>query len=567
MANEVDIRDIGAITGRYYIPSYQRGYRWTAENVTCLLDDLCEFCHSKDGAVQKYCIQPVTFQEYKDGMRIVDGQQRITTISLIRYVFESELPNFSWNLYYEELGTDLKDQLIHLEDDDSINAHFMREVLTAIKNWCKKEKPENVGFVRKLFVPSDAVRTKSVFFINYLTVPKSEKDTGQQTFNELNDGQTPLTSSELVKALFMVSDNGLPDSERFEIANEWSLIEEFLRLDAVWLVWRADDFKSCYTRLDVLIAAIVEAPLKESVSDKLFVFHAVESWLKNHSADGGRTDALKLLWNEIVKCYWWMRSCIDDSYIYNMLGWIAWQKEDQFQSIYKLWRLESSGSFCRFRKTLKKYIRDKFCDKNESILSDISGLRYGSYGLVDVLSFANVLAACGEGAKLPFDVINGDHISNGKKWKWNIEHISPQTPTSFTDARKSAWLSNASAELSDEERDAFLLLSDDERWNYVWTRYRKVEDLDVIGNLTLLDSATNESYGNDIFPFKRRKIFEVREEFQKNKRPILPCTVKAFSKSLTNKGVTQLRYWGSDDVASFQEYMQGLFTDFLEDCK
>ena len=46
--NHVELRAVHTLLGkRYYIPSYQRGYRWTTKQVTQLLDDLLEFERKK----------------------------------------------------------------------------------------------------------------------------------------------------------------------------------------------------------------------------------------------------------------------------------------------------------------------------------------------------------------------------------------------------------------------------------------------------------------------------------------------------------------------------------------
>jgi len=42
MNNDIilDTKLVGSIKGNFYVPSYQRGYRWGKEEVTRLLDDI-----------------------------------------------------------------------------------------------------------------------------------------------------------------------------------------------------------------------------------------------------------------------------------------------------------------------------------------------------------------------------------------------------------------------------------------------------------------------------------------------------------------------------------------------
>ncbi|HHO42693.1 MAG TPA: DUF262 domain-containing protein, partial [Epsilonproteobacteria bacterium] len=45
----------------FYIPSYQRGYRWTKQQVEDLLDDIWEFHQNVDDGF--YCLQPIVVKE------------------------------------------------------------------------------------------------------------------------------------------------------------------------------------------------------------------------------------------------------------------------------------------------------------------------------------------------------------------------------------------------------------------------------------------------------------------------------------------------------------------------
>jgi hypothetical protein len=72
------------LTERFFVPSYQRGFRWTKQQVEDLLNDIWEFqskCEKRD---HFYCLQPVVVKRRTDGAwELVDGQQRLTTILLI----------------------------------------------------------------------------------------------------------------------------------------------------------------------------------------------------------------------------------------------------------------------------------------------------------------------------------------------------------------------------------------------------------------------------------------------------------------------------------------------------
>lgn len=78
------------ISGNFWIPSYQRGYRWTADEVTKLLDDIWK------SAGQPYSLQPIVVKKREvDAWELIDGQQRLTTLWLIfNYMQKKRLQTF-----------------------------------------------------------------------------------------------------------------------------------------------------------------------------------------------------------------------------------------------------------------------------------------------------------------------------------------------------------------------------------------------------------------------------------------------------------------------------------------
>ena len=113
MSTIIDMKSIGELNNyKFAIPNYQRGYRWTNQQVKELLDDIWEF--SQKDSFLIYCIQPLVVCERKKDVdnlvtdikkidnwdnickyvednnvdtsqtwEVIDGQQRLTTISII----------------------------------------------------------------------------------------------------------------------------------------------------------------------------------------------------------------------------------------------------------------------------------------------------------------------------------------------------------------------------------------------------------------------------------------------------------------------------------------------------
>ena len=65
----------------FLVKDYQRGYKWTKEEVTQLLNDIYEFEPQNEN--EFYCLQPIVIKEDSGKKELIDGQQRCTTIYLI----------------------------------------------------------------------------------------------------------------------------------------------------------------------------------------------------------------------------------------------------------------------------------------------------------------------------------------------------------------------------------------------------------------------------------------------------------------------------------------------------
>ena len=88
MLTDLRLVAVGDITQNFVIPSYQRGYRWGADEVTALLDDIAAIREKDD---KDYCLQPVVVKKRDDGQyELVDGQQRLTTLYLLLLFMQKE---------------------------------------------------------------------------------------------------------------------------------------------------------------------------------------------------------------------------------------------------------------------------------------------------------------------------------------------------------------------------------------------------------------------------------------------------------------------------------------------
>jgi len=84
-STDQDIRNLLS-SGYYRIPRFQRPYSWTTENIQEFWDDVV-----RDRPVDYFIGSMVTFKEGSQRFAVVDGQQRLTTITILLAVLRNKL--------------------------------------------------------------------------------------------------------------------------------------------------------------------------------------------------------------------------------------------------------------------------------------------------------------------------------------------------------------------------------------------------------------------------------------------------------------------------------------------
>ncbi len=75
----------------FNIPEYQRGFKWSKDNVKQLLIDLRNFRKGDNDAF--YCLQNITLTKCDYCLNVIDGQQRCTTLFIIVAFLQSRSGN------------------------------------------------------------------------------------------------------------------------------------------------------------------------------------------------------------------------------------------------------------------------------------------------------------------------------------------------------------------------------------------------------------------------------------------------------------------------------------------
>ena len=228
----------------FVVPDYQRGYRWTPDEVKDLLEDIHDFA-TKGKYEDYYCLQPLVVQQMESGKwAVIDVQQRLTTIFLITHFINergAQLTNL--NLDYESrklTGEFLKNLKLGVDwsveiNDQNIDFAHISKAYQAIGNWM------NVNDGKSRFDYFVRVFRERVRVIWY----EPEGAEPVKIFTRINRGKIPLTNAELIRALFLKGSNftktGATAQEeesgklrQMELAGEWDRMEASLHNDHFW---------------------------------------------------------------------------------------------------------------------------------------------------------------------------------------------------------------------------------------------------------------------------------------------------------------------------------------------
>lgn len=640
-----DLLRLSTMEFKFYVASYQRGYRWNAEQAEQLVDDLLEFKNRLEADRDAfYCIQPLVVKlincDGTDYLEVIDGQQRLTTILIIlqalrQLQYEEErdddapryfqrLPKEAYEIKYEtrlsstEWLPKLPETLFSekaFEEFDNKNcdySHFA-EVFKAVYN--------------RLHCIPDLTEFKRIlkdytYFIWYQ--PSKEDGNNVEIFDRLNAGKIGLNNAELVKALFVQSSNVPPKenavmSERDviqKIALEWNDIECRLHDEALWgFIYSEPTQGLLYeTRIEYLL----DLQTGKTAADKenhLFTFNAYLDSYRRMMHDGGHKDPemrikwVKKEWDAIKNLFDLIMEWYEDRHIYHRIGFIL-----EYNPSYNLKRLQEE---------LPQLSHSARIEHLDGIIRQTVGnirseqLFYGKRELGEILFLYNILLEdrrYSDTARFSFadyrQVRNDigwdkEHVASSQDLdpdekqqkelaKDVIELITGKRPleTEETDAETGKAITLYSIEeypdnLNDVEtmlcKELLSLLNqregsrlDDEK---VATIYHDVlgyfnpskvtlngffesipdkEKKNFIWNLVLLNTKTNRSYGNNLFPVKRRRILD--DDFH----VYTPVGTRNVFEKAYSRNINDLMAWTPADAKAYWADIRNVVKPYVE---
>lgn len=465
--NTIELKNIRSLSKmNFFIPDYQRGYRWSSSEAKQMLNDFKEFCIRKDNKVVEagefYCLQPIVvkkkcWQNYRDGKiinidgyEVIDGQQRLTTLYIllkcveqIREILYTGLFEMYSIKYETRLEFDSQQFLENIgysqnNADEFIDFYYMQTVYDTMIKWMN----EHQEYKRKIV---DALLEENVnndtgtdnannIRVIWYEVTDEEKATSIDIFTRLNIGKIPLTNAELIKALLLRRGN-FSDSEasmrQLQISTEWNMIEQKLQDDSFWYFLCRSSWPFKYENRIEFIFDLMKGRTKDS--EFYFTFNEFNKeldGLKSNPVLRSEQSRIEYIWQEVKDVFQTFEEWYEDRTLYHYIGFLIEYGVD----IKELKDKSLEKNKIDFVENFIKQIKIKELLKGIKL----SELYYGDKNVKKVLLLFNILTVLHSNKsdmRFPF--------SKYKKEKWDIEHISSQTDKRIDDdTQRLEWIND-----------------------------------------------------------------------------------------------------------------------------
>ena len=582
MSEKLKLKSIREILDKsFYIPAYQRGYRWSSRQVIDLLDDIWEFAlKKKKEEGEFYCLQPVVVKKDNEKFRVIDGQQRLTTLFIILKFFEQHIKySFTgvkrfYTLEYEtrnKQNIDSNNFLENIRDIenckdnnsniipniDTIDFYYMSNTYITIKQWFDKQDKDINPFLQVLLNSDVEIKNKekidvanNVRVIWYEIYDENEIN----VFTRLNIGKIPLTNAELIKAIFLI--NTKEENEKLLLASQWDEIEYKLQ-DNSFFAFVNKDFDENNeikypTRIEFIFDLIANNPnlkinnlQKDDERRSYYIFN--ELIKDNNTA--------KEYWDEVKKYFRVFNEFYSNQEYYHLVGFLV-HNGVKIVEIVKNFMDNSKDKFLNI-------LKEKIKHKNQLEKKVFEELNYEEdYDLVTrILFLFNVISTMKSNySRYPFNL--------HKSEKWSLEHIHAQKSENITKIEDRKDLLKGQLKYIDDEtikNDIIDLLEleeiTEEKIIDIENRVSKLfidKEIHTIDNLALLSRDDNSSLNNSIFPAKRDKI----KDLDKKGSFIPICTKNVFLKYYSND-VKETFKWNQEDRKSYLNEIKETLKEYL----
>ena len=561
---------------RFFIPDYQRGYRWTNTQVNQLLDDIWNFVKNpqqiESGEEEPfYCLQPVVVKKYNNMWEVIDGQQRLTTIKIILTYFNARFTEEFRKKIYDISYQTRPDSEAFLREineefkDDNIDYFHIYKAYETVKKWFL-DKQNFINDIESALLN----KTKIIWY----EALEMESNNSIDIFTRINIGKILLTNSELIKALFLQKGNfsgSQASLKQIQIASEWDSIEKALQDDKFWFfIYNPDNPFNYDNRIEYIFDLMKE---RTKDAEHYYTFNKFnEVFLKNHENDKPNIDKM---WLEIKKYYLTFEEWYRDSKLFHYVGFLI----DCGVSINTIKKHSENIEKDKFKTYLKMEIR-------KQVACNLDDVKYGDKTVKKILLLFNIqtiLETQKSDSKFPFHKYKSEN--------WDIEHVHSQTERTISGNQRQEWIDDileyfcgnsnlleimkyiktSSEGKALELCKELLVLKQKEKvenkeFDNLFIKVQEyfkegqeIENKHDISNLALLDARTNRSYGNSFFPIKRKKIIE-------NDRSgiFVPIATKNLFLKYYSTKFGDVMYWNQDDADDYFTAINETLKDFLQ---
>jgi uncharacterized protein with ParB-like and HNH nuclease domain len=589
---------------QFFIPHYQRGFRWIDLQVKQFLDDIDCFIPreipGKEDERTFYCLQPVVVKLMDDNSKsehnlagewyeVIDGQQRLTTIFIIvqymnqKWIGEEKLAQFRLN-YETRPGCVQFLQNLKVNADDSVDIDksyidyfHISAALKAIRLWHQNYQEEKG---KKL--NTSKFQSTLEFYAKVIWYKVSPNENSKALFERLNLGKIPLTNAELTKALFLSSESfkGILGEERkikqFEIARLWDEMEHKLNEPDLkfWSFITNSKREHYETKIDLILDLI--SGKADDEKDPFYTFFTFTEKQKNGN--------LITVWKEIEHFYYTLLEWYINKNYYHKIGYLIASKPFGNYNGIDLSQLVKDS----MAKTKKDFLDQIDGLIKDSVKVELSELRYEPH----YNQIFNVLLLFNVETNRSSDAISEFYpFKQHKDRKWSLEHIHARKSDNFEKTKKDPWLKwlelhlpileemKANTQKEDEREKIQVCINNINRYNndqLTWERFsqlfKEVNDLftldpesmdrdsEGIVNLALLSQPDNSALNNSVFEIKRREI--IRLDKEGNFIPV--CTRRGFMKYYNEAGLnTQQYYWSESDREKYSNALKKTLENYL----
>lgn len=488
--NKLDLYSIPDLCDKnYFIPNYQRGYRWGNVQVRQLLEDLFAYVYDENAKSGFYCLQPVVVRIMSDkevesqGLKsdldgnrwyeVIDGQQRLTTIRIILAI-EGEFVRFKrrrFNIEYQtrrELGAIYDDLQI---SEDSISHEFkvgtpqggkygdidswhVVECASLILKWFQggrgagsgNELEKFAGRFYETFIGEKSA-PRSVQVIWYQLNDGSDP---YEVFKRLNDKKVSLNNAELIRGMFLsdsatfkmdagllsqfdeeiraVVENMEQARKQSHIIEQWDIIENHLRNGQFWSFVKSDNDTAKYScRIEYIFDLISQKDDRER--DELYTYLDFNDRYNRECAGD-----LWQLWLKVESYYMRLKSWFEDFDYFHKIGYLVAVNGTRalIEILDKSERMTKTAFNNFIEDKIKESITDRTDPEGERCILDYS---YDSdYELLKRVLFLYNVESTRQLAHDPFPFEKYKGVKD-----WTLEHIHAQNSEQIDRSDKDKW--------------------------------------------------------------------------------------------------------------------------------